>query len=302
MPPPPELLQQRSAEQIFVTDWGQGDDGFRFTAQLPLDHPRYSDTCTPFHDLLVIAESISQVGMLSTISLLGVPADSEFFMRRLSASLDPLENNVRAPGTSRLLLSTSDGTAGVKFRSDGSSSGAFLRTRNTIDGRPSGSSGVQAFWMPAERYREFRVRMRRRRREGEPADLSVERETQTGHANPANSVIAALEPAGPRRYTTCVLVDTEDPTFYDRRLDHVSGFLLCEAAKQAATAAACREAAVGPDQLVIAAAEFSFVAFAELDDLTRGEIQVDENLGAATVEFLQSQRVVCRAELSIVRL
>ena len=53
---------------------------------------------------------------------------------------------------------------------------------------------------------------------------------------------------------------------------------------------------------MVSAAEFSFVAFAELDDLTRCEIQIDEDVGAAAVEFLQSERAVCRAELSIVRL
>jgi hypothetical protein len=302
MPPPPELLQQRSAEQIFVTDWGQGDDGFEFTAQLPLEHPRYSDTCTPFHDLVVIAETVSQVGMLSTITLLGVPPDSEFFMRRLSASLDPLQNNVRGPESARLLLSTSDGAAGVKFRPDGSSSGAFLSTQNELEGKPSGSSLVQAFWMPAERYRDFRARMRRRRRDGEPADPSLAREALTGRQKPENSVIAALEPAGERRYSTSVLVDTEDPTFFDRPLDHVSGFLLCEAAKQAVTAAVCRDAGATPDQVVVTDADFSFVAFAELDDLTRCEVELREDLDGAAVEFIQSHRVVCRADLTVVRL
>jgi 2-oxo-3-(phosphooxy)propyl 3-oxoalkanoate synthase len=302
MPPPPELLQQRSAEQIFVTDWGQGDEGFTFSAQLPLEHPRYSDTCTPFHDLLVIAETVSQVGMLSTITLLGVPSDSEFFMRRLSAALDPLQNNLRAPESTGLLLSTSDGAAGVKFRPDGSSSGAFLHTQNVLAGRPSGSSGVQAFWMPAKRYRDFRARMRRRSRVAEPADRSLEREALTGREKPENSVLASLEPVGKRRYATSVLVDTEDPTFYDRPLDHVSGFLLCEAAKQAAMAAACHEAGASPEEVVITAADFSFIAFAELDDLTRCEVELREDLGGAAVEFIQSDRVVSRADLTVVRL
>jgi hypothetical protein len=300
MPPPPELVQQRGAEQIFLTDWGQEEEGFSFEARLPLQHPRYSDTSTPFHDLLVVAETVSQVGMLSTINLLGVPADSEFFMRRLSASLDPLQNNVRAADSVRMRLSTGDGAAGVKFRPDGRSSGAFLSTHNALEGKPSGTSHVQAFWMPAERYREFRARIRRRREPREPDYGSFEAETLVGRQNPANSVVSALEPADERRYEACVLVDTDDPTFFDPPLDHVSGFLLCEAAKQAATAAACREFGVSPADIVVSAADFSFVAFAELDDVTRCGVELLDD-DTAAVEFTQSGRVVCRADLTVDR-
>ncbi len=299
--PPPELVQQRGFDQTFLTDWGPQDDGFGFNALLPLDHPRYSDTSTPFHDLLVIAEAVSQAGMVSTINLLGVSPDSEFFMRRLSASLDPLPNNLREPDSRRLLLSTHDGTAGVKFRPDGSSSGAFLSTTNTLEGRPSGRGHAQAFWMPTQRYKQFRARLRRRHTPRDPVPSALEPEALTGRENPENSVISTLEPLGEGRYGTILLLDPRDPTFFDPPLDHVGGFLLCEAAKQAATAAASRELDLEPSEFAICSGEISFVSFAELDDIT--ECAIGQLAGATVeVEFSQSGRTVCRASLEVQRL
>lgn len=297
---PPELLHQRGRDQIFLTDWAQGDDGFTFAARLPLQHPRYSDTSADFHDILVVAETITQVGMTASVNLLGVPPDSEFFVHRLEASLDPLENNIRELESCRLTLSTRDGTAGVKLRPDGSSSGAFITTHNALEGKPSGASHVKAFWMPPERYREFRARTRARRKEGEPVPASLQPETSIGRENPANSVISTLESAGERRYRTCLIVDTSDPTFYDRPFDHVSGMLLCEAARQAATATACRELGVSAAEVVVSAEEMEFVAFAELDELTRCDVVLREDSSAAKIEFTQSDRAVCRAELKVV--
>jgi len=296
-PAPPGLLKQRGPEQIFLTDWTQGDEGFTFAARLPLQHPRYSDTCAGYHDILVISETIIQVGMTASMDLLGVPPDWAFFVHSLEASLDPLENNVREPDSWRLTLSARDGTAGVKFRPDGSSSGAYLKTINALEGRPSGASQVKAFWMSPDRYREFRSRVRARRKAVEPAPASPQPETMIGRENPANSVISRLEKGGERRYRCSLIVDTGDPTFYDRPFDHVSGMLLCEGARQAATAAICHERGVSPADLVICAEKMNFTAFAELDEPTRCEIELDPGSQAVGVEFTQSGRAVCRAAL-----
>jgi hypothetical protein len=299
--PPPDLLHQRAPGQIFLTGWGPEEDGYRFEAELPLDHPRYCDTSTPHHDLLVVAETVSQVGMVSTINLLGVPADSAFFMRRLAAKLAPLENNLRAKGSQRLRLSTSEGAASVKFRPDGSSSGAHMSTRNSLAERPSGSAQVQAFWMPPERYKQFRSRLRVRHQPCDPVPAGLQAETMTGREETGNSVLSVLEPRGDRRYASHLLLDINDPTFFEPALDHVSGFLLCEAAKQAATAAACRELDLLPSELVVDGAEFSFIAFAELDDVTDCAVEVLDE-GEVGVEFSQSGRTVCRADLTVQRL
>jgi len=294
-PPPPELLQQRAGEQVFVTDWSQGDDGFTFAARLPLEHPRYSDTCNGFHDIVVIAEAITQVGMAASVNLLGVPPEWEFFVQSIGASLDPLENNLREAGSCRLTLSTREGTAGVKFRPDGSASGAFLKTLNALEGKPSGSSEVKAFWMPPNRYRDFRRRARNRRPASEVAPASAEPETMIGRENPASSVLSALESDGERRHTCQLVVDTSDPTFNDPPVDHVHGLLLCEAARQAATAAICRERGLSPGEVVISSEQMKFIAFAELDRLTRCEIDVERDSGTVRIEFTQSGRCVCRA-------
>ncbi len=296
--PLPELVQQRGPGQTFVTDWGPQEGGFGFDALLPIDHPRYSDTSTPFHDLVVIAETVSQVGMLSTINLLGVAADAEFFMRRLSASLVPLENNLRTPESQHLLLSTNDGAAGVKFRPNGSSSGAFMSTTHTIAGRPSGGGHVQAFWMPAQRYKRFRARLRSRHEPRDPVPEGLEAETLTGRERKENAAISSLEAKGGGAYASTLLLDADDPTFFNPPLDHVSGFLLCEAARQAATAAACRELELSPSRLTVCAADFSFIAFAEIDDRTDCAIEIVDGT-AAKIEFSQAGRTVCRADLTV---
>jgi 2-oxo-3-(phosphooxy)propyl 3-oxoalkanoate synthase len=299
-PPPPELLHQRLPEEIFLTDLEYGDDGVVFAARLPLVHARYSDTPTPYHDVLVLAEAICQSGVVSAVNMLGVPADWEFIVRSFGTSLDPLENNRRLAESVRLTSRADD--VDVRFRPNGSASAASLKTQNELEGRPSGSSHVNAFWMPAEKYRDLRERTRKRHTPGERTPPTTARETLIGRNNPANSVLSTLEQTGERSCEAEVIVDIEDPTFFGRPLDHLGGLLLCEAARQAATAAICRQAGATPGELVISGVDVTFVAFAELDDVTRCRVEVGEDESTAAVEFTQSGRAVSRAQLAITRL
>lgn len=298
--PPPELLHQRLPEEIFLTDLHYGDDGISFAARLPLMHARYSDTCTPYHDVLVFAETICQAGVISVVNMLGIPTDWEFIVRSFGTSLDPLQNNERVPGSVRLTSRAAD--IDVKFRSDGSASAASLKTENEVEGKPSGRSHANAFWMSAEKHRELRERTRKRHRHGTRVPDSPTPETLIGRKNPANSVISTLQQTDERCYEARVIVDTEDPTFFGRPLDHVGGLLLCEAARQAAIAAACRELSASPSELVISGVDVTFVAFAELDDVTWCKVVPGANHRTAAVEFSQSGTTVSRAQLAVARL
>jgi len=299
---PPELLRQRTAEQIFVTDWRLDERGFTALARLPLVHALYSDTSTPHHDIVLMADVISQVGMTATINLLETPIDWEFMVRRFEVALDPLENNARGRDSVQMTVTTDGGDAGVKVRGNASAGGAgFLTTRNSIGGRPSGTSHVSTFWVSEGRYRELRRRVRKHLDPGKSAPASLQPETLTGRTNPSNTVISTLQVAGERSYEACVLVNPDDPTFFGRPLDHVNGLLLFEAARQAAIAATCRELGTSPSEVVVSAAEISYVAFAELDDLTQCKVTLNDD-GAAAVELSQSNRAVSRANLTVARL
>lgn len=298
----PELLRQRTPEQIFVTDWRLDDKGFTAAVRLPLNHARYSDTCTPHHDIVLMADAISQVGMTAAINLLDAPFEWEFMVRRLDIALDPLQNNVRGRDSAQMTVTTDGGDVGAKVRGNARAGGAgFLTTRNSIEGNPSGTSHASTFWVSEERFRELRRRLRKRLGPGEQAPESLQRETLVGRMDPDNAVISTLQPAGERSYETCVLVDLDDPTFFGRPLDHVNGLLILEAAKQAAIAAACRELGTSPSEVVVSAADISFVSFAELDDLTRCNVTLEDDATAA-VTLSQSNRTVARATLTVARL
>jgi A-factor biosynthesis hotdog domain len=298
---PPELLEQRVPEQIFVTGWQLDDDGLTAAARLHV-HGRYADSSTPHLPVSMVADATIQVGMIAAINLLESPIHWEFMARRLWVTLEPLDYNRRGPTDVEMTLSTSGGEVGVKLRGGHEAGGSgYLTTRNSIEGRPSGGSHASTFWLSRERYAELRRRLRKRLGPAGALPESLEPEALAGVRDPGNALVSTLEPAGKRCYDACVIVDEDDPTYFGRPLDHVNGLLLLDAATQASIAAACRELDASPEQVVVSATDVSFLAFAELDRLTRCRVQLDEEDGAE-VELSQDGMSVSRARIRIARL
>ncbi|HEX8066853.1 MAG TPA: AfsA-related hotdog domain-containing protein [Thermoleophilaceae bacterium] len=299
----PQVVWTLSPEQTFVTDWSfdAEREEFRIGARLPRSHLRFSDTANPYPDVCLLTQVVAQAGVIVVAELLDVPLDSTFLLRRFAATLDPLENNRLGPDATRYSMKTDRETTFFKVRRTGRPPTASMITACELEGRPCGQLEVQGIWVYEDKYELFRRAGGGgdEARAAEPYDTSgLEPEPQSGRSLPRNVAIAVLREAGePAAYETTVLVDQTDPTFYERPLDHVPGLLLLDAAKQATTAAVCRERSVDPSRVAIHFAEFEFSRFAELSAPV--ECRVDLSAGPGEVQslFTQAGRKVCKAKL-----
>lgn len=299
----PHVVWTLAPEQTFITDWtfDAEREEFRIAARLPRAHLRYSDTANPYVDVCLLAQVVAQAGVIVVAELLDVPLDSTFLLRRYAASMEPLENNRLGRDATRYTMKTDRDTTFFKQRRKGRPPTASMITQCELEGRPCGTLEVQGIWVYEDMYELFRRvggggdEMRA----AEPYDTSgLEPDPQTGRALPRNQAIARLEAGeAPGTYSTTVLVDREDPTYYERPLDHVPGLLLLDAAKQATTAAVCRERSVTPAEVAVHAAEFNFSRFAELSAPVECQIDLSEGLDKVESEFTQAGRTVCKATL-----
>jgi 2-oxo-3-(phosphooxy)propyl 3-oxoalkanoate synthase len=297
----PEKVYKIAPEQVFVTDWVHTEDTFTIAARLPRAHARFNDTCSAHADIVLMAEVVNQAGVIVAANALEVPLESRFLLRRFAVSLDPIEHNLLGAATTSLTLTTDRENTSFKARPNGETAGGSMTSRNMLADRPSGSSTVTGIWVSESIFQGFR--RKRGQALAESGTAALEREPNTGRRSEANCVITRLDPTGaPRAYRCQVIVDQDDPTFYDRPLDHVPGLLLFEAARQAATAAWCRERRAAADGVVVCGVEFSFSAFAELDAPLWCGVELTESLDRVDAEFRQNDKRLCRARLSLAAL
>jgi hypothetical protein len=295
----PRLVWKLAPEQTFVTGWLRDTEReeFRIGIRVPRAHLRFSDTLNPYLDVMLLAEVANQAGVIVAAELLDVPLDSTFLLRRFAVELDPLKHNRIGPDSTGLMLTTDREGVFFKSRRTGRPPTGWMICQCAIEGRPSGTLEVQGVWVTDEMYQAFR-RAGGNVEAEEDGHGVLDPEPETGRALPRNRAIARLEPAGePRAYATTVLVDEEDPTYYERPLDHVPGLLLFEAAKQAATAAVCRERSVPASRVVIGSAELKFSRFAELYAPSRCRVELSEDLNTIDAELTQAGRRLSRMKL-----
>ena len=181
------------------------------------------------------------ITVIVVAELLDISLDSTFLLRRLAIELDPLEANVVSRDATRLTLRTDREGTWFKTRRTGTSPTGSMIAHCALEGRPCGTLEVQGIWVDDRTYRDYRRMGGGVEPEPPPAD-AAEPEPHTGRSLPRNRAISRLQDGeGPGRYAGTVLVDEDDPTFYERPLDHVAGLLLLDAVKQGTTAAVCRE-------------------------------------------------------------
>lgn len=297
----PRLVYRLAPEQVVTTDWHRDPESSLFTVavRVPLAHARFSDTATPHADVVLLAEATNQAGVVVASNLLGVPLETQFLVRRFAVRLEPLEHNVVGRDKVRLALAqTPDST--FRARPGGHSTRAVLRTANAFEGRHSGATEVAGLFVAPEVYAGLRERVPTSREAPPPRPVDADRELRTGRLDPRNSVVTPVRPGRePGSYASEVLVDVDDPTFFDRPLDHVPGLLLFEAARQAATAAACARGGATPADVAVTSAAFTFERFAELGEPVSCELALAGPPGGATATFVQAGRALCRAALEL---
>ncbi|MFL5913989.1 MAG: AfsA-related hotdog domain-containing protein [Gaiellaceae bacterium] len=295
----PREVWSLAPETTFVTDWhyDREREVFDIAARLPLAHLRYSDTPNPYPDIVLLSQIAAQAGVIVVAERLDVSLDSTFLLRRLAIELDPLEANLVSRDATRFTLTTDREGTWFKQRRTGTPPTGSMIARCTLEGRPCGTLEVQGIWVDDRLYQTYRRMGGGAEPETLPADAG-EPEPHTGRSLPRNRAISRLRNGeGPGRYAGTVLVDENDPTFYERPLDHVPGLLLLDAAKQGTTAAVCRERSVPASRVVVDSAEFLFSRFAELHAPVHCQVDLTEGLRAIRAECTQGGRTVCKANL-----
>jgi 3-hydroxymyristoyl/3-hydroxydecanoyl-(acyl carrier protein) dehydratase len=127
-------------------------------------------------------------------------------------------------------------------------------------------------------------------------------ERSAGKINPRNCVITPLERAEePRTWRGSVIIERDDPTFFDHPLDHVPGLLLIEAMKQAAVAAVCHEDGLDHTQVVpwTLHCKFSRVAEFRPDVTCLAELEADGT--SASLRCEQDGKKLCTATVGLAR-
>jgi 2-oxo-3-(phosphooxy)propyl 3-oxoalkanoate synthase len=298
---PASRLRKRALEQVFVTDWmrGPGDDYCTIAAQLPLTHARFSDTVTPYHDILLIGEIMMQAGLMSAWKVLGVTAEQWFLVRELRIAQEPLEANRRSPDRCDMTVAQ-DKSSDFKRGRLGRMVGGRLHARCAIGGRPSGYCEVIGAWAPEDVYQSLRGKRRVDPAELPPRPPDLEVELNTGKVDPRNSVITPLRASGePRGYEATLLVDPDDPTFFDPRVDHVPGLLMLDGLQQVAVAAACRELGTDPGHLKVISMDMKFARFAELAPDVTCAIELDEDGRGGAISCHQDGKRACSGSFGL---
>jgi hypothetical protein len=298
-----EVVHKAAAEQVFVTDWmpGPGDDWCTIAARLPLAHARFSDTAAPYHDLLLIAETVRQAGLVVASEILAVGDDRQFLLRELKIALDPVEHARRVRDACDVIISQ-DPSSEVRMRPTRSPAGGAMRARIAIGGRPAGTCEVTGVWVPGAFYDSLRG-ARRDAATDPPATVPVRaRETRTGKANPANSVLAPLRGGADRAYEASLIVDGDDPTFFDHPLDHVPGLYLLEGVQQLAVAATCEQLGVGHGEVLVSGLHMRFARIAELHPVVTCSVTLDADAGGGRVSCSQDGKDCCEGTVRIARL
>jgi hypothetical protein len=293
---PREQVHKSAIDQVFVTDWmqGPGETLATVAAQLPLAHARFSDTAAPYHDIVLVAETVRQAGLILASEIMGVPPGRQFILRELRVELDPLEHNVRGRDSQNMLMTT-DPVSRIKMRPNRTLVGGLMKVNCEIAGRPSGSCEVVGAWLPDEVYESMRGD--KSEETPEPAE-HPERELLTGKLNPRNSVLTPVA-ENDGEYTAAMVVLRDDPTFFDHVLDHVPGLLMLEAIQQLTVAAACRALEREPDSVVATSFNMKFSRLAEFAPDAVCAARFDAGASAAEVRIDQLDKTCCSGSVGV---
>jgi len=304
-PLPRGVVHKAAPEQVFVTDWmpGPGDDLCTIAARFPLAHARFSDNAAPYFDLLLVAETVRQAGIVVASEILGMEDDRQFLLRELKVELDPLERARRGRDNCEVLISQ-DPSSEVKIRPGRSMAGGLMRARVSIGGRPAGSCEVMGAWVPDEFYASLRGgKVDKDSGQGLPQPTRRgEVEIQVGKLNPANSVLTPVRQGGERSWEGELVIETDEPTFFDHPLDHVPGLYLLEGMQQVAIASACRELGVDHDKLFVSGFQIRFSRIAEFQPDVTCTAVLDKECREAAVSCSQEGKTCCEGALTITHL
>lgn len=226
---PKELVHRAAVAEVMLTDWQREDDTrFRVEAQWPRSHSFFTPIDGEYHDPLMVAETIRQIGSLLGHAEFGVPFGHHFLLWDFDLTIHPEYLDVRrTPASLDIEITCSEvkrrggNLAGLTYESAVRREGQLVAT-----GRISYTCVSPAVY---ERIRPERVFSEDHR----PLPLTAPTAPQSvGRTSPADVV---LSPIGERNRWQLRL-DSRHPVLFDHPVDHVPGMVLLEAARQGAAA------------------------------------------------------------------
>lgn len=249
---PKEFVHRAAVAEVMLTDWQRADEAhFKVAAQWPRSHSFFTPSEAGYHDPLIAAETIRQVGTLLGHAGFGVPLGHQFLLQELVVEVQPEQLAVGgAPASLDLDITCTE----IKKRGD---SLRGLRYEAVIrrDGALAATGSLSYTCTSPAVYR----RMRGHHVLGGPLNpLALTAPAAPQSVGRMSPVDVVLSPIGePDRWQ--LRVDTRHPVLFDHPVDHIPGMLLLEAARQAAATT------LGHESFMPLGLASEFKRYAELD-------------------------------------
>nr|WP_202456046.1 ScbA/BarX family gamma-butyrolactone biosynthesis protein [Streptomyces sp. SID8367] len=287
---PRSLVHRAAVSEVLVTGWRSTEGtSYRLGAQWSRGHGYYGAVADTWHDPMLFAESIRQSCLLLAHEALHVPMTHQFLTTRTSFQVDEAGVRLSRPGRpAHVVLDMS--LAEVKLRAGNVSSYGYdvvaLRDGERVGvGHLKGQCVSPAVY---ERLRGDRVGARASR----PAVQSVDPRL-VGRDCEFDVVLGTSVADG----VLPLRIDPEHPVLFDHPVDHVSGMVLMEAARQMALLA------LRAPQALLVACEANFRRYVEfhVPCLVTADAPERDSAGRSwiTIHFHQSGTEVgsCRVAL-----
>ncbi|MFE9427059.1 ScbA/BarX family gamma-butyrolactone biosynthesis protein [Kitasatospora sp. NPDC006697] len=249
---PKELVHRAAVAEVLLTDWVRIDEN-RFTvfAQWPRSHSFFTPLHGGYHDPLIAAETIRQVGALLAHAEFEVPLARHFLMWDLEVAVRPEEMLV---GDTPASLEIDVLCTEVKVRG-GQLAALRYETVLRQDGQVVATGGASYTCVSQPVYQRLRGEQLT---EGGQRVLPLTAPTAPQNVGRMSPMDVVLSPIGePNRWQ--LRVDTRHPVLFDHPTDHVPGMLMVEAARQAS------HAALGAPAVLPLTVACEFTRFVELD-------------------------------------
>ncbi|MER5218705.1 ScbA/BarX family gamma-butyrolactone biosynthesis protein [Streptomyces sp. NPDC002838] len=282
---PRALVHRAAISEVLLTGVRRcSEDTFRLGAQWSRGHSYYGAVAARWHDPMLFAESIRQVGLLLAHEALDIPLGFSFLTNTMS--FDVTEESARlGRGPAHVVLD-------VRLHS-------VVRRKNVVsayaydvvgyrDGWPIGSGSVTANVVSPAIYRRLR---------GDRAGATAPRDLPNGmmpelvgRTCEFDVVLSARSTDGVRE----LRADADHPVLFDHPLDHIPGMVVMEAARQSALAA------LGFPEGLLVGCDAVFHKYVEFDSpchvSTLGIDRSTSNTHSLSVQFHQAESLVatCR--------
>lgn len=264
---PQHLVHKPDSPEEFLLDAGMPvRQSFGFATELPDKHPLFSDTATPFHDLLFPVEALRQAALFAARQYFRVPGKRITAVSASGTEITDMTTWRRSGNGSRLALDLAltpvDVVTGVPR-------GLECEATVSIDGRSCGTADARLVFLSPGVYRGHREAGRRHSEESIAAGWHVEpagvpAPEQVGHHD-ARNVLVGLSAEGEEPDERLLFpIDSEAANaVLSDGSGEVPPALFLEASRQAALLAAAELHGFVPSHALLTRWQATFRGFAE---------------------------------------